>query len=72
MTEFKKQVSWVVTSTREHCTDAGYWTSSYDCKEDAVRHADRMEANAYEVTDEFMWEDGKIVQHVSQTWRLLK
>ena len=69
---FRKSVTWRVLSTREHDTSAGYWTASYMDRRDAVEHAATMDgARAYEVTDEFMWEGDKIVQHVSETWRLL-
>ena len=77
-TEFKKSISWRVTSTRGEFTDAGYWTSSYSNRANALEHAQTMKKSAakggvacYEVTDEFMYEDGKLVQHVSETWRLL-
>ena len=71
--EFKDRISWRVISTRgDSATDAGYWTSSYLDREDAIEHAERMKVNTvYEVTDVFMWQDGKLVQHVSETWRKL-
>ncbi len=68
---FHINVSWRVLSTRKGACDAGYWTSSYENKYDAVHHAGEMEGQAYEVTSEFMYEGTKLVGHVSETWRLL-
>ncbi len=70
--EFKSSKTWRVLSTRDCDCSAGYWTSSYVDRADAQAHADHMEVNTvYEVEDVFMWQDGKIVQHVSETWRKL-
>ncbi len=70
---FEKSVSWRVLSTRgSHMSDAGYWTSSYMDREDALEHAKSMKVTSvYEVTDKWLYEDDRPVQMVSETWSRL-
>ncbi len=77
--KFHTSTSWRVLSTREGCNSAGYWTSSYIEREDALSHQRRLleaegggAVDCFEVTSEFMYENNKIVARVSEKWRLLK
>ncbi len=69
---FHTSISWRVLSTHGSSNSAGYWTSSYAHKQDAVQHADKLGGKAYEVTSEFMYQGTEIDVLVSETWRLLK
>lgn len=68
-------IGWRVLSNRNDggrvIYDAGYWTSSYTDKEDAVRHSEKLDGQAFEVTSRFLYKGKQMVQFLGQTWELI-
>ncbi len=70
----ESMISWRVTSVRNECSDAGYWTASYMDRDEAIEHAECLEGKAYEVTQIHDWTRDPVTdvithcQFVYETW----
>jgi len=71
----KTSIGWRVLSCRNDggiiARDAGYWTSSYLNKEEAMHHADRVSGQCFEVTSRFLYKGNTLELFVGETWELL-